>query len=86
MERKPINISAFKVPKGNIHIIPNRCKECLYCIELCPNSVLEKSDSINHKGYHYPRVKPGKEDSCVACSMCEWVCPEFAIFVKEVKE
>ncbi|MEM4545564.1 MAG: 4Fe-4S binding protein [Nitrososphaerota archaeon] len=77
---------ASKRPKGIVHIIPDRCKECMYCIEFCPHSVLEKSDKINYKGFHYPRVKPGKEDSCVACGICELICPDFAIFVKEVDE
>ncbi|MEM0089756.1 MAG: 4Fe-4S binding protein [Nitrososphaerota archaeon] len=77
---------ASKRPKGIVHIIPDRCKECMYCIEFCPHSVLEKSDRINYKGFHYPRVKPGKEDSCVACGICELICPDFAIFVKEVDE
>ena len=86
LERTPINIQAYKVPRGRIYIIPSRCKQCQFCIEFCPNGVLESSEDINQKGYHYPRVKPGKEDSCVACSMCEWICPDFAIFVREVKE
>jgi len=86
LERAPINIQAYKVPRGQIYVIPTRCKECLYCIEFCPNDVLESSEDINAKGYHYPRVKPGREDKCVACSMCEWICPDFAIFVREVKE
>jgi NAD-dependent dihydropyrimidine dehydrogenase PreA subunit len=77
------------VPKGRrrgiVYIIPNRCKECMYCIEFCPQSVLEKSENINYKGFHYPRVKPGKEDSCTACKICELLCPDFAIFIKEVE-
>lgn len=83
--RIPINIKNFKVPMGKIHVIQERCKECGYCWTYCPKEVLEKSEAVNKNGYHPPRVKKGKENSCVACGMCEAICPDFAIFVEEVK-
>lgn len=82
--REPINQERFPLPRGQVHIIPERCKECTYCWELCPNDVLERSNARNAKGYRYPQVRAGKEDSCVDCGMCEWICPEFAIFSVEV--
>lgn len=81
--RVPVNLSKFHIPRGEVHIITERCKECSYCWTYCPSDVLEKSDSLNSNGYYPTRVKHGKEDSCVACGMCESVCPDFAIYVEE---
>jgi 2-oxoglutarate ferredoxin oxidoreductase subunit delta len=64
---------------GEIHIIPDRCKGCGFCIEFCPRDVLEFSEEINVKGYHPPTVK--NEASCVDCTLCTLICPDFAIFV-----
>ena len=83
--RTPINSDKFQKPLGRVYIIPDRCKECNYCWTFCPNEVLELSDEINANGYRHPRVKKGKENDCINCSMCTWVCPEFAIFTVEVK-
>jgi 2-oxoglutarate ferredoxin oxidoreductase subunit delta len=44
--------------------------------------VLEMSDVFNAKGYHPPQVVD--DQPCVACGLCEMLCPEFAIFVKEI--
>jgi len=39
---------------------------------------------MNEKGYHYPRaVQP---ERCVACRLCELMCPEFCIYILEVEE
>lgn len=83
--RNPINSERFHKPLGQVYILPERCKECNYCWTFCPNGVLELSDEINANGYRHPRVKSGKEKDCVNCGMCTWVCPEFAIYVVEVK-
>jgi len=83
--RIPINSAKFQKPLGRVYIIPDRCKECNYCWTFCPNEVLELSDEMNANGYRHPRVKQGKENDCVNCGMCTWVCPEFAIFTAEVK-
>ncbi len=83
--REPINLSSFTKPVGRIYIIPERCKECGYCWTYCPQQVLERSDEYNANGYRHPRVRPGKENDCVNCGMCSWICPEFAIFTVEVR-
>lgn len=83
--REPINQSQFARPLGRIFVIPERCKECNYCWTFCPEEVLELSDEVNTNGYRHPKVKAGKENDCVNCGMCEGICPEFAIFVEEVK-
>jgi 2-oxoglutarate ferredoxin oxidoreductase subunit delta len=82
--REPINLNRFPTPKGQVYIIPERCKECNYCWTFCPQEVLELSDETNLSGYRHPRVKRGKENDCVNCGMCTWICPEFAIYTVEV--
>ncbi len=83
---KKLLADKLKVARGEVHIIPERCKGCGFCIEFCPREVLEKSDETNSKGYHIPTVKEGKENSCVNCQTCMLVCPEFAIYTEEVEE
>lgn len=74
----------FRVPRGQVYIVPGRCKDCRFCIDFCPEDVLAQSDDLNAKGYHYAVVAPGKGDACVNCKFCTLVCPEFAIYSEEV--
>lgn len=83
--REPINKQKFIKPRGIVYIIPERCKECGYCWNFCPQEVLERSEKINSQGYHYPQVKYGKENDCVNCGMCSIICPELAIYTLEAK-
>jgi 2-oxoglutarate ferredoxin oxidoreductase subunit delta len=48
--------------------------------------VLAESEGMNAKGYHYPIVAEGKDESCVHCQFCSIVCPEFAIYTEEISE
>jgi len=82
--RTPVNLDHFQTPKGRVFVIPERCKECNYCWTFCPQEVLELGEDTNPNGYRHPRVKPGKENDCVNCGMCTWICPEFAIYTIEV--
>jgi len=84
--RTPLNIDKFVLPRGQVYLIPDRCKGCGICVELCPQEVLEVSQQTNSKGYHLPEVISGKELSCVHCEFCTLVCPEFAIFTLSVSE
>lgn len=77
--RKPLDIDKYAITSGTVHIIKDRCKGCNFCIEFCPNKVLEVSTEFNLKGYHPPQL--ADEASCVACRLCELICPEFAIYV-----
>ena len=73
------------VPQGIIYLIPERCKGCRICIDLCPSDVLKASDQTNSKGYPLPEIAPGKENACVQCDFCAMVCPEFAIYTQEAE-
>jgi 2-oxoglutarate ferredoxin oxidoreductase subunit delta len=76
--RLPLDADIQIIPVGELHIIAERCKECGFCIEFCPNRVLEESKDFNSKGYHPPVVKQNFE--CNNCGICEVICPEFAIY------
>lgn len=49
------------------------CKACERCILACPRKVLEMSNDINKRGYHYA-VYTG--EGCNACGNCYYTCPE----------
>ena len=78
--RKPMDMDRARVAEGTVHVIEERCKECSYCITYCPSGVLEYSEAINSKGYHFPVIVEGKESACVLCKFCDLICPEFAIY------
>lgn len=83
--RTPLNLDRLTTPRGQVFIIPERCKGCKICIRFCPQQVLFESENTNDKGYHYPDIAPGKENDCVHCQFCALVCPEFAIYTTAVK-
>ena len=82
--RRPLDADKFTPPRGRISIIVERCKGCSFCVEYCPCDVLAISDDFNQKGYHPP--VPVRAEGCVACGLCELLCPEFAIHVHEEAE
>ncbi|MBN1825337.1 MAG: ferredoxin family protein [Candidatus Eisenbacteria bacterium] len=82
--RTPLDKDRVAVRHGSIHILEERCKGCAYCVEHCPLDVLRLSTRFNLKGYHPPEV--AREETCVACHLCEVLCPEFAIFVTDGTE
>lgn len=86
--RMPLDrdLEQFRVPRGQVFIIPSRCKDCQFCIDFCPEDVLTRSADLNARGYHYPIVAEGKEEGCVNCRFCMLVCPEFAIYSDEIRE
>ena len=69
--------------KYRVTVIKERCKECGICIMLCPTNVLEKGTQINNKGYRY--TVPVNINACIGCHLCEINCPDFAVFVTEVR-
>lgn len=76
--RKPYDLNEVEVPLGKVNIIKERCKGCAFCVEYCPENVLELSEVYNKKGYHPPYVK--NTEACLNCGLCEMLCPEFAIW------
>jgi 2-oxoglutarate ferredoxin oxidoreductase subunit delta len=78
--RVPLDLAQVAIPRGQVYLIPERCKGCRLCVEFCPQDVLQESAHKNAKGYRYPAVAPGKETACVHCEFCSLVCPEFAIY------
>jgi polyferredoxin len=83
--REPIDKPSAQRPVGRVFIIPERCKECKYCWEYCPEGILEASPAVNSHGYHYPQIRHGKESDCIVCGMCERICPDQAIFAAEAR-
>ena len=68
-----------KTLKGDLIILPEMCKGCNFCIEFCPQHVLESSGEFNSKGYIPPRLK--ETGTCTTCAFCQWLCPDLAIYV-----
>jgi formate dehydrogenase beta subunit len=57
------------------------CKDCGYCREVCIYDIFAQSDDFNPSGYK-PAVVVNV-DKCVGCLRCLYICPDFAITVRE---
>ena len=82
--RVPLDHDEIRIPHGEITVITARCKGCEICSTYCPRDVLTMSTAYTAKGYHYPEV--ANADACVACGLCQIMCPEFAIYVEETED
>jgi 2-oxoglutarate ferredoxin oxidoreductase subunit delta len=78
-----MDLDRAHTPRGEVHVIPERCKECGFCVGYCPEDVLAFSTESNAKGYHYPIIAPGQEQACVHCGFCNLICPELAIYTTD---
>ncbi len=76
--------AARKPRRYQIHLLPERCKGCRFCIEFCPKQSLKESAEFNRKGYRLVGVDD--LDACTGCKQCEMLCPEFAIYVTSEEE
>ena len=69
----------IKSGHSQVSVIAERCKECGFCIEFCPQHILYKSTEMNSKGYHIVGI--ADNDNCDGCNTCSMICPDFAINV-----
>ena len=56
---------------------PSWCKGCGICAEFCPKKVLK---IVKEK------VTVVSLDDCIKCGMCELRCPDYAIYLEEVRD
>jgi 2-oxoglutarate ferredoxin oxidoreductase subunit delta len=72
--------------QGLITIDGERCKACLFCIDLCPKKSISLSEELNSKGYFIAAFDgaDGAETGCNGCGTCALMCPEVAIEVERV--
>ncbi len=68
--------------KGRWSVFPGLCKGCGLCIEKCPTKIIEWSKALGI--YGTPAVRLNEADKCIACKMCQIVCPDCAISVDKV--
>ena len=74
----------MKLKNKEVIILAERCKGCGYCIEFCPQNILQESAEINSKGYHPVHITD--KAKCTKCDLCGMVCPDFAIGVVDIEE
>lgn len=65
--------------KAQVHIIPERCRGCAICIEVCQCGVLEKPGLEAEGQTPVPFVRDAA--ACTGCGICQMLCPDFAIWV-----
>ena len=52
--REPLDSAKFPPHQGTLNLIKDHCISCEFCIEFCPQDILELSNEFNSKGYHPP--------------------------------
>jgi len=82
--RTPLDADTTPKIRGKLHLIPERCKGCGFCVAWCPCEVLALSGRTNSKGYVMPEAIA--EEKCLACGLCALLCPDFAIYSVEIVE
>lgn len=68
--------------KGFWTVFPGLCKGCGLCIQKCPKKCISWSDFLGV--YGTPSVQAS--DECIACGICQMVCPDCAIVVEKKKK
>ncbi len=81
MTKKTFRNLRFEGPKGWFNVSPDLCKGCGLCKEKCPTDVLDWSKELGV--YGTPIMGPAKLEQCIACGICELVCPDAAILIEK---
>lgn len=77
-------MNAQKNKSIKILVSEELCKGCGICISLCPLKVLSTSDKLSPHGIYLPI--PTNINKCTGCRICEYYCPDLAIFIEINKE
>ena len=64
--------------RWDVVVIPEWCKGCILCVEVCPTDVL----AMDEQGL---LARVVNLDACTGCRLCEMMCPDFAIEVHDVQ-
>jgi 2-oxoglutarate ferredoxin oxidoreductase subunit delta len=80
----PVKFKAVTTKNGKayFHNFPDLCKGCGLCIEKCPVDTIGWSEHLGV--YGTPTVEPGHGKDCIACMMCQLVCPDCAILIEKI--
>jgi len=57
------------------------CKDCGYCREVCGLGIFARSDHFNPGGYR-PSLA-SRPERCIGCLKCLYICPDFAITIRD---
>jgi 2-oxoglutarate ferredoxin oxidoreductase subunit delta len=78
MKKKYPKALCFKAQSGlYIQIFKQYCKGCGICVEFCPKNVLALGKDL--------KVEVVNVEACNGDRLCEYRCPDFAIFVNKPK-
>lgn len=78
---KKFRLKEFDGVKGVFIISPDLCKGCGLCLERCPHQVIDWSEDLGI--YGTPMAFPARMDDCIACGICQLVCPDAAILIEK---
>ncbi|MTI93869.1 MAG: 4Fe-4S dicluster domain-containing protein [Firmicutes bacterium] len=84
MEAKKYRAISQPGKKASFNLFPDLCKGCGLCIQKCPVNIIEWSKDLGV--YGTPAVRTYDQDKCIACKICEDVCPDTAIYIDKVKK